>query len=183
MNFLLAIMLGSASRISGSPYKYFGIIIYCSIYAIQVENILLGLLIFGCVFLGKITGHADGFQNYVRDNFLSKYISYVTNLLRINRNSKLYDSIFWAVKGGLIALAPAIILSNPYLFITSLLGYPLAYHLGFNYLGYQKLKGEPSKEGNFNVPPYLPLPKKLHYAPTEWGETLAGFFAGLGFLL
>jgi len=183
MSILYPLYLGFASRIAGSKYKYVGLLMYILPYGLIQDNIYFGLLSIIWVFAWKITGHADGFQDYQRKNFLSPFVSKFTNKLNIDRASHLYDSIFWLTKGTLIALLPAVLSLNPYILIASAIAYPLSYHLGFNYLGIMKVKGEPYTVGNLNIPPRLKLPSKLWLAPTVWGELLGGVISGLGFMI
>lgn len=122
---------------------------------------------FAWVFLWKITGHADGFFNYVRDNTLSPVVGLIAKIVGVKRNTKQYDAIFWAIKGGIIVAIPAVIyayVTGSYIpaigiFCASFFGYPLAYWLGFHVLN-----------------------KRRGLVNTAWGELLAGFFSGLGFL-
>jgi len=177
-----AIVLAIASRLSGSKLKLIGLVIYVYIYNLALidhnVNVMAIVLATIWVHMWKITGHADGFRDYERDNFLSFFIVKFTDLFNIDRMSKTYDSIFWTTKGYLIALLPSILLGNGYILLFSMFGYPLAYYLGYEYLGMQKQE----HYYIFDRAPKLRLPKFMWFVPTVWGELLAGFFAGLGFL-
>ena len=177
MTFLTPLYLGIVSRICGGNWKYLGLLLYPIPYLFIFEpNGYLYFLLFSWIFIWKLTGHADGFQGYERDNFLSKFVS----KLRLDRESKMYDFMFWYTKGYLIAFLPAALSGNFWLLMFSAFGYPIAYYLGFNYLGLRTY--DPEIFNDFLEPPRLPLPRSLYFAPTVWGETLAGVFAGLGFL-
>lgn len=179
----IPILLGLVSRIAGSQYKYIGIAAYATIYGLLGANLFQNFIIALWVSVWKITGHADGFRGYERDNFLSKFVLIIARRLGIFRSSILYDVLFWFVKGSLIALLPAVLTGNVWLFIASAIGYPLAYHLGFSYLGMRKLKSAPYNIENFDIPPKLTFLAKYKIMPMTYGEFLAGFFSGLGFLL
>jgi len=157
LNLSIIIYLGIISRISGSHYKYFGLILYPIPYIALLSMNLYMFIIYIWIFMMKKLGHADGFENYERDNFLSGILSPITNKLGIDRTGKLYDALFWALKGGLIAF-PFIFLGYYQLSVASALAYPLSYYLGYNYLN------------------------KYYFKATVWGEFLGGVFAGIGFL-
>lgn len=177
IEYLAPLYMAFVSRLAGSPYKYFGLVLYPVPYVLVIlsnidltNKITAFCYLFGAyawVFGWKITGHSDGFRNYVRDNFLSKYVVFLSSFFGVKRDSQVYDFWFWSIKGGLIALVPTAIFavnSGDYkpalaIFCASFCGYPCAYWLGFNHLN-----------GKLMV-------------NTAWGELLAGFFAGLGFLL
>ena len=177
MTYLIPIYLAAISRMCGSSYKWLGVALYPLPYVLLIGNnidltnkisafcYLSGTFLW--VAIWKITGHADGFRNYVRDNTLSPVAVKVSSFFGIKRDSAKYDAIFWAIKGGIIAAIPTAIIavfSASYIpaigiFCASFCGYPLAYWIGFNVLN-----------------------KNPKFPNTAWGETLAGFFAGLGFM-
>lgn len=105
----------------------------------------------------KNTSTEDGFQGEGRINPLSRMATPVALLFNIQRNSKAYDFIYWMFKGGLTSLLPALLIMNPWIFLTSLLGYALAYRIGYSFL-------------------------PLAYA-TTCGELLGGLISGVGFLI
>lgn len=132
-----------------------------------MEKYLICALVYFWVFGWKLTGNADGFRNYVRDNTLSPLAIKIVNALGIARDSEQYDAVFWAIKGGIIAAMPAAIIAvftASYIpaigiFCASFCGYPASYWLGFNVLN-----------------------RRLGMVNTAWGELLSGLFAGLGFV-
>lgn len=179
--YLIPLYLAIASRLCGTGDKYFGLILYALPYTLLVQlstqSVILSLITLGWVIVWKLTGHADAFIDYQRDNFLSPFIQ---NL--VPRSNVLYDYIFWAVKGAVIASLPSALTMTPILLITSVIGYPLAYYLAFNWLGIRKLTDKSFESIYFIIPPRLYLPEILRFYPIPIGETLAGFIAGLGFL-
>ena len=152
MNFLAPLYLGIVSRICGSRIKYLGLFLYPVPYVLLMDGIYAALAVFAWVFVWKLTGHADGFMDYERDNFLSP----VVKLFGFDREGKAYDAAFWATKGSLITLLPSILIGNYWILIASAIGYPLAYWIGFNKVN-------------------------IKYSTTV-GEFLGGVIAGLGFL-
>lgn len=160
MFFLTPIYLSIISRICGSECKWLGLFLYPIPYILLTNNYIEQIFIFIWVFMFKLTGHADGFKDYVRNNFLSRFVVPIANKLNINRNSQKYDFLFWFIKGGLIVLLPAILTKAISLFLYSAIGYPLAYFIGYNILN-----------------------NKFFKYPNTWGEILGGFIAGLGFIL
>lgn len=178
MTYLIPLYLAAVSRLAGSPYKWAGVALYPLPYVLVISShidlsnkIAAFCYLFGAyawVFALKLTGHADGFRGYVRDNTLSRLAVPLADVFKIDRNSQAYDAIFWSIKGGLIAAIPAAIIAvftASYalplaIFCASFCGYPLAYWLGFNVLN-----------------------GKLRQPNTAWGEMLAGLFAGLGFIV
>jgi len=133
VNYLIPLYLALVGRVAGTQLKYAGLALYTVPYILAVggvtHNLLLILLTCAWVFVWKLTGHADGFKDYQRDNFLSP----VVKLLPIDRNSTLYDACFFAFKGSLIAALPSVITGNYMLLASSAVGYALAYHLSFKY--------------------------------------------------
>ena len=138
MSYLIPLLLGLISRLCGSKWKYVGLVLYPVPYILYIPSIPLALLTFAWVFIWKLTGHADAFQDYERDNFLSEYVK----LFGFERTSKLYDAAFWCTKGALIALLPAVLTGNYYLLLASAIGYPLAYRIGFSYTSRPTVYGE-----------------------------------------
>ena len=70
----MPIYLGLVSRVCGTNFKYTGLFLYPLPYVLALEadsNILTIMAIFSWVFIWKLTGHADGFKDYQRDNFLT----------------------------------------------------------------------------------------------------------------
>lgn len=185
MIYLTPLFLSLASRMAGdAKLKWLGVALYPVPYTVLIGYNLLPIgnnidhslfypaicvtsVTYAWVFLWKLSGHADGFKGYVRDNTLSPVASFIAKKLDIDRNTQRYDALFLAIKGGVIAFVPAVILAcvtGSYIpaigiFCASVLGYPLSYWLGFNVLN-----------------------KRLGMVNTAWGELLSGFFAGLGFL-
>lgn len=131
MNYLIPVYMALVGRVCGTRFKYSGLFLYPVPYVLLVNNIYLAILTFAWVFAWKNTGHADGFKDYQRDNFLSPLVG----LFRLNRDSVAYDALFFSIKGGLIALLPSLLTGNIYIFVASLAGYPLAYYLSFKYSG------------------------------------------------
>lgn len=168
---LAPIYLAIIGRVCGMPvWKWVGLPLYAAPYAAIVWLLsapLYAPIAFAWVFVWKLTGHADGFRNYVRDNTLSKVSAPLSKLFGIERNSAAYDALFWAIKGAVIASIPSVALAyhtGAYalpaaLFCASFCGYPLAYYLGF-----------------------YALNRRFGLVNTAWGELLSGFFSGLGFL-
>ena len=158
MDILIPIYIAITSRMCGSRLKWFGLFLFIIPYCLAMPDLIYTIPVAIWCFAWKITGHADAFKDYVRNNTLSKVVIPLTEAFGIERDSQTYDAVFWAVKGGLIALLPAIILGNIWFLILSIVGYPYAYYLGYNV-----------------------LPKR-YIEDTAWGEFLAGFISGLGFL-
>lgn len=178
MSYMIPIYLAAASRMAGDArLKWLGVVLYpwpyvCVVYGAITANsvvysILASTVCYFWVLLWKISGHADGYRGYVRDNTLSRGAIPLSEFLSIHRNTAAYDAIFWMIKGGIMALCPAVIIAvfaadyplAGALFVTSAVGYAAAYWLGFNVLN-----------------------KRLGMVNTAWGELLAGFFSGMGFL-
>lgn len=177
-----AILLAISCRLGGSKLKWSGLYLYSLIYSFHVFSIhgfILGLLSQVWVYAWKITGHADGFRDYERDNFLSPLVVFITSPFGIDRNSKTYDSVFWVIKGCLIVLLPSILLGNIFILLTGTFGYAIAYYISYEYLGMTK---DSNAMYVYNQAPRLKLPKCLWFEPLFWAETLSGFFVGLGFL-
>lgn len=173
IEYLAPIYLATTSRMAGDKYlKWPGVALYpvpyCVIGYAAYNSWVIPVLIYAWVFGWKITGHQDGFAGAGRDNTLSPMVIKIANALGYARDSKQYDALFWAIKGGMIASVPAAIIavftasyaSALAIFCASFCAYPLAYYLGFHVLN-----------------------RKLGMVNTAWGEMLSGFFAGLGFVV
>ncbi len=194
MNWLIPLYMGLVSRWHGSEIRtpksleafFYMLPVGWLLHEALVNPWLIALaIILGIVF--KNTGHADGFQDYERDQPLTPIAVFIALFFKVERESKAYDFIFWTIKGALMMLLPAILLGSFWVFLFSALGYSIAYYLGFNWLGMRGRCIEESLEAGtrrkiFKIDTRLPLPNMLYFPPTVWGEFLGGFFTGLGFL-
>lgn len=190
MDIIFSITMGCVSRVCGSYYKWWGLPLYTLPYSLIVyfvtDNILLTLLATIWVFMWKLTGHGDAFMNFTRDNTLSKILVPITNYIGIVRDSKMYDNIFWGLKGYLIALLPAILINSFWLCLFSTIAYPIAYRIGYDILGVYSISKNKQYIGAYNTyttkkEPAIYLPKFLRFYPTVWGEFISGFIASIGF--
>jgi hypothetical protein len=140
----------------GTVAKWGGLPLYTMPYMLLMDNIYKLISTLAWIILFRVTGHADGFKEYVRDNSLSKIVVPISNLFNIKRNSQTYDALFWFIKGGLIALLPSILIGN-YWLMGSAIAYPLGYYIGQN-----------------------KMPNKLDKLMCS--ELITGFFVGLTFV-
>jgi len=88
------------------------------------------------------TGHADGFEGTVRDNFLSPISKWIAKEFEIDREGRVYNFLFWTIKGFIInIMLPLVIHHTEYinasLFLTILymivgtLSFPIGYWLAY----------------------------------------------------
>jgi hypothetical protein len=159
--------MGLASRLHGSSIKTPKIldgILYALPYALFVlisfplaSGYIYATLSLIWVVIWKNKGHADGFQNYVRDSsILSDIAIALTKPFKVDRNSKTYDFVFWSVKGFFICALPALLLQNFMMLLFGTFAYAIAYWFGYRF---------------------------MKSWATETGEFLGGVIAGLGFLI
>lgn len=98
----------------------------------QTGNWYYALITLALTYLGYTTGNADGFVDFVRNNPpISNIAIFIADRFGIDRNTRTYDSIFWSVKGLVIALPAAIFLpfNTGYVLylVLSVVSWPLAY--------------------------------------------------------
>lgn len=157
MNFLFPIYYSLVQRMCGDRAKWGGIPLYAMPYMMLfADRPIIALLVFIWVFMWRISGHADAFENVELENTLSKIVVPISKLFNIDRKSKVYDALFWFIKGLILTSLPAI-LSGNYLLFISAITYPLGYWIGYR------------------------LPNK-YVGNIEWGEFLSGFGVGLSFI-
>lgn len=136
------------------PYGIFTFMVSQYSFMISLAWALVALFWAG---LWKRTGHADFYQmgqgnTVTREQTLTPIVRFLTG--KTDRGSLLYDAVGMGLKGLLIPLLTL----NPWLILASGIGYPLAFYIGWYHLKNKYGKG-----------------------PIEWGEYLAGCFAGIGF--
>lgn len=151
--------LAATSRLHGSAFptpKWLEAGLYAIPYGLAV-GWWYGVPAALCVALVKNTSHHDGFEGLGRIARLTPIAMFIAKPFGIERDSKAYDAIFWAVKGGLMALVPAVLCASPAMFLASAIGYPLAYWLHYNVLSRITTR-------------------------VQWCEWLGGAFAGVGFI-
>lgn len=173
--------LAAASRLHGSsglPPKVIKAVIYAAPYTVLCWTLSEGniahfaaVLVLILTALSKNIGTAEGFRGVTRDNWLSAITNKIVTLAGGMRDSVAGDIVYNSCKGSLIAapLAVFLVVFAAYyqaaaIFLSGMIGYPLAYELAY----YVRQR----------------LPERLK--PSSYvviAEVLSGAFCGLGFLV